>query len=191
MSDEIRSIKIMGGAKEDYLKTGTRRKKQKGGDVPPPAPLSAGANAPSPTISPSDLTPASTGGASIQKVVESEKEHKEHREHKGEKPERMVLLEKKKKSSMILTRKDPRKKRFSGQIGQTRKLRIHMGGLRTRMTRAKSIHRNSESEPINKVLNTLVSAGLIKGGGKEPSEEREKILRGIYRDYLQLRSNSL
>jgi hypothetical protein len=185
MSDEIRSIKIMGGAKEDYLKSGTRRRKQKGGDVPPPAPLSAGANAPSPTISPSDLTPASTGGASIQKAVESEKEHR------AEKPERMVLLEKKKKSSMILTRKDPRKRRVSGQIGQTRKLRIHMGGLRTRMTRAKSIHKNSESEPINKVMSTLVSAGLIKGGGKEPSEEREKILRGIYRDYLQLRSNSL
>jgi hypothetical protein len=103
--------------------------------------------------------------------------------------DKLVLLERKKKGSVILTRKDPRKK-LSGQIGQTRKLRIHMGHLRTRMTRAKDINKRSEREDIGKVVETLVGAGLIKGGGK-PSEERTNILRGIYRDYLQLRSNAL
>jgi hypothetical protein len=181
MPDETKSIQIKGGAMEDYLRTGTRKRKSKnlapshraesqkdsqtgGFDLPPPAPLAAQQSglAPSPV--------ASTGGAA----------------------EKLVLLEKKKKtSSVILTRKDPRKKRLAGQIGQTRKLRIHMGGLRTRMTRAKDIHAKSEKEAISKIVETLHGAGLIKGGGKEPSSEKEKVLRGIYRDYLQLRSNAL
>jgi hypothetical protein len=183
MPDEIRSIQIKGGAAQDYLKIGSGKRKtrstktiQAGGfNAPPPAPPSAGDLAPSPIITPANLvvapqTPASTGGA----------------------VNKLVLLEKKKKgSSVILTRKDPRKKRLAGQIGQTRKLRIHMGGLRSRMTRAKDIHSKSEKEPIEKVLETLEGAGLIKGGGKEPSEEKKKVLRGIYRDYLQLRTNSL
>ncbi len=185
----------MGSAKDDYLKTGTRKRKskvdqraQKGGyDLPPPGPVSDLAPSPiapnipfMPTVIQS--TPASIpslpfapmpsvsgGSASVDKLV---------------------LLERKKKGSVILTRKDPRKKKLSGQIGQTRKLRIHMGHLRNRMTRAKDIHKKSRDEDIENVTKTLMDAGLIKGGGK-PSEERTKLLRGIYRDYLQLRSNAL
>jgi len=188
MSD-IRSIKIMGPAKDDYLKTGTRRrKKQAGGyDAPPPAPASAGDLAPNPVASfPVTSTPSS-GGAKGHTV--QEKTHTMEAKVEGQQGGKLVLLEKKKKSSVILTRKDPRKK-LSGQIGQTRKLRIHMGHLRTRMTRAKDINKRSEREDIGKVVETLVGAGLIKGGGK-PSDERTNILRGIYRDYLQLRSNAL
>ena len=183
MSD-IRSIKIMGPAKDDYLKTGTRRRKTKqagGYDAPPPAPASAGDLAPNPVASLPVTSTPSSGGAKGHTV----QEEKAQEQHGG----KLVLLEKKKKSSVILTRKDPRKK-LSGQIGQTRKLRIHMGHLRTRMTRAKDINKRSEREDIGKVVETLVGAGLIKGGGK-PSEERTNILRGIYRDYLQLRSNAL
>jgi hypothetical protein len=66
-----------------------------------------------------------------------------------------------------------------------------MNGLRSRMTRAKAIHRNSEKEPIKKIMETLEEAGLVKKGGGEPSKEREGVLRGIYRDYLQLRTNAL
>jgi len=181
MSD-IRSIKIMGPAKDDYLKTGTRRKKKQAGgyDAPPPAPASAGDLAPNPVASLPVTSTPSSGGAKPHAVQEKAQE-----QHGG----KLVLLEKKKKGSVILTRKDPRKK-LSGQIGQTRKLRIHMGHLRTRMTRAKDINKRSEREDIGKVVETLVGAGLIKGGGK-PSEERTNILRGIYRDYLQLRSNAL
>jgi hypothetical protein len=184
MRDEIRSIQIKGGAADDYLNIGRKRKtrsrkvEQKGGyDGPPPAPPPSSL-AVSPTILPTDLvvptqtqtqTPASTGGGS----------------------DTVLLLKNKKEgSSVILTRKDPRKKKFAGQIGQTRKLRIHIGGFRTRITRAKDIHRTSQKEPIEHVLTTLQGAGLIKGGGT-PSKEREHILRGIYRDYLQLRTNSL
>lgn len=195
MSD-IRSIKIMGPAKDDYLKTGTRRrKKQAGGyDAPPPAPASAGDLAPNPVASlPVTSTPSSGGAkghAPASNVMASPTSasasaEKVQEQHGG----KLVLLEKKKKGGVILTRKDPRKK-LSGQIGQTRKLRIHMGHLRTRMTRAKDINKRSEREDIGKVVETLVGAGLIKGGGK-PSEERTTILRGIYRDYLQLRSNAL
>jgi hypothetical protein len=191
MSD-IRSIKIMGPAKDDYLKTGTRRrKKQAGGyDAPPPAPASAGDLAPNPVASlPATFqssTPSS-GGAKVHPL--QEKTHPVQERAQEQHGGKLVLLERKKKSSVILTRKDPRKK-LSGQIGQTRKLRIHMGHLRTRMTRAKDINKRSEREDIGKVVETLVGAGLIKGGGK-PSEERTNILRGIYRDYLQLRSNAL
>ena len=189
MSD-IRSIKIMGPAKDDYLKTGTRRrKKQAGGyDAPPPAPASAGDLAPNPVASlPVTSTPSSGGakGHTVEEKTHPVQEAKVQEQHGG----KLVLLEKKKKGGVILTRKDPRKK-LSGQIGQTRKLRIHMGHLRTRMTRAKDINKRSEREDIGKVVETLVGAGLIKGGGK-PSEERTTILRGIYRDYLQLRSNAL
>jgi len=200
----------MGSAKDDYLKTGTRKRKskvdqraQKGGyDLPPPGPVSDLAPspiapiipfmptviqstppsipslpfAPMPSVSGGSTSGGSTSGGSTSGGSTS--------------VDKLVLLERKKKGSVILTRKDPRKKKLSGQIGQTRKLRIHMGHLRNRMTRAKDIHKKSRDEDIENVTKTLMDAGLIKGGGK-PSEERTKLLRGIYRDYLQLRTNAL
>jgi hypothetical protein len=181
--DTIRSVTIRGDAKDHYLKAGTRRRKgHRGGydGPPPPAPSSAGDLAPSPMaelpgiapLPPQSSTPVSSGGANTRK--------------------KLVLLEKKNKApSVLLTQKESRfKKKLSGQIGQTRKVRIHMNGLRSRMTRAKAIHRSSEKEPIKKIMETLEEAGLVKKGG-EPSKEREVVLRGIYRDYLQLRTNAL
>jgi hypothetical protein len=75
---------------------------------------------------------------------------------------------------------------------QTRKVvRIQMGHLRKSMRRAKDIVTESAEKPIKEIEDILVTAGIIRKREGTMSEGKQKTLRGIYRDYLQLRSNAL
>lgn len=75
---------------------------------------------------------------------------------------------------------------------QTRKVvRIQMGHLRKSMKRAKDIVTESAEKPIKEIEDILVTAGIIRKREGTMSEGKQKTLRGIYRDYLQLRSNAL
>lgn len=75
---------------------------------------------------------------------------------------------------------------------QTRKVvRIQMGNLRKSMKRAKDIVTESADKPIGEIEEILVTAGIIRKREGPMSEGKQKTLRGIYRDYLQLRLNAL
>ena len=79
-----------------------------------------------------------------------------------------------------------------GKRPQTRKVvRIQMGHLRKSMKRAKDIVKDSKEKSIAEIEGILSTAGIIRQRGGVMSEGRQKTLRGIYRDYLQLRSNAL
>lgn len=79
-----------------------------------------------------------------------------------------------------------------GKRPQTRKVvRIQMGHLRKSMKRAKDIVKDSKEKSIDEIEGILSTAGIIRQRGGVMSEGRQKTLRGIYRDYLQLRSNAL
>jgi hypothetical protein len=59
------------------------------------------------------------------------------------------------------------------------------------MKRAKDIVKDSKEKSIAEIEGILSTAGIIRQRGGVMSEGRQKTLRGIYRDYLQLRSNAL
>jgi hypothetical protein len=72
----------------------------------------------------------------------------------------------------------------------TRKIRVQLSGLKKRLTRAKSIHKDSQEKSISDIRKTLEEAKLIK-----PATEGKKVpdsmLRDIYKDYLLLRNKAL
>ena len=59
------------------------------------------------------------------------------------------------------------------------------------MKRAKDIVTESADKPIGEIEEILVTAGIIRKREGPMSEGKQKTLRGIYRDYLQLRLNAL
>ena len=77
---------------------------------------------------------------------------------------------------------------------KTRKvIRIQMGNMRKSLHRAKEIVESSKDKPIAEILEILLKAEIIKKKQTETpmSDMKEKLIRGIYRDYLQLRYNAL
>jgi hypothetical protein len=77
---------------------------------------------------------------------------------------------------------------------QTRKVvRIQMHNLRKSIRRAKDIVTESKEKPIEEIEEILSSANIIKKRTTDTpmSEGKQKTIRGIYRDYLQLRLNAL
>jgi hypothetical protein len=77
---------------------------------------------------------------------------------------------------------------------QTRKVvRIQMQNLRKSIRRAKDIVTESKEKPIEEIEEILSSANIIKKRTTDApmSEGKQKTIRGIYRDYLQLRLNAL
>ena len=78
----------------------------------------------------------------------------------------------------------------TSKVRETRKVRVHLSGLKKRLTRAKHISKESSEKPIAAIRKDLEEAKLIKpldGDEKVP----EKILRGLHRDYLLLRNRAL
>jgi hypothetical protein len=100
----------------------------------------------------------------------------------GIKGGKLILSGKKTKSKLILAPPSGKKK--------TRKLRVQLSGMKKRITRAKSIHKESKEKSIDEIRKLLEEAKLIKpaaSGKKVPDE----ILRNIYRDYMLLRGRAL
>jgi len=138
----------------------------KGGEiVPPPAPAAV---EPPPLISVSSVNSASSANAVNAPAKGGARG--------------LQLAPKKEKLALVKHGKRP----------QTRKVvRIQMGHLRKSMKRAKDIVKDSKEKSIAEIEGILSSAGIIRQRGGVMSEGRQKTLRGIYRDYLQLRSNAL
>lgn len=112
--------------------------------------------------------------------------------HGGARSKLVLAPSRKKAKSLILA---PPVKKVKGKKGahQTRKIRVQLGGLKKRMTKAKKIHDDSVTKPIAEVRAVLEKANLVKplDSKSAPSAERDKILRGIYKDYLLLRNKAL
>jgi hypothetical protein len=77
-----------------------------------------------------------------------------------------------------------------GRTLHTRKIRVHLSGLKKRITRAKSIHKDSREKSINEIRVLLEEAKLIKPA-KDGKTVPESVLRDIYKDYMLLRGKAL
>lgn len=109
-----------------------------------------------------------------------------------------IVLEpkKKQKGKLLLAPPSGSKAPLSGQSkrstrsNQTRKIRIGFAGMNKRITRSKSIHRDSKEKSIQEIRTILENAKLVKPA-KDGKSVPEDILRNIYKDYMLLRGKAL
>jgi hypothetical protein len=95
---------------------------------------------------------------------------------------KLILTGKKQKSKLLLAPPSGHKK--------SRKIRVQLTGMKKRITRAKTIHKESKEKSIEEIRKLLEEAKLIKpatSGKKVPDD----MLRNIYRDYMLLRGRAL
>jgi hypothetical protein len=181
---ETRVLRISRDALRGTPKRSTR-KGQKGGydDAP-------GSVIPTPSIIPVNLM---RGGSTLPKqpmpnliAVTPKAEVKKEEvpvepESQPQKGGKLDLAPKKEKLSLV-----------KGKRQHTRKVvKIQMGNLRKSMRRAKDITVDSKEKKIEEIEEILVKAGIIRKREGPMSEGKQKTIRNIYRDYLQLRLNAL
>jgi len=220
MSSEVKQIKITGQAADSYTKPrkGTRKKDQEGGkkaansrsNIPPgpqitshvnvgnAAPLMAKSNtlfgtapqrAGSVPQSPLPLTPATQAAATARTLPPVPALAPVGGGTKKKKLE--LVPAKKKMSRVLLAPPTTASSKFKRSVKTTRKIRMQLGGLKKRFTRAKDISKESRSKSIAEIRTSLEQAKLIKPlkeGSKGPPEG---MLRDIYKDYMMLRNKAL
>ena len=103
---------------------------------------------------------------------------------------KITLAPPKKKRTTAVLLAPPAKKQHRKGVHQTRKIRMQLAGLKTRLTRAKIIHKDSREKSITDVRKLLEEAKLVKPA-KEGKQVPESVLRDIYKDYLLLRNKAL
>jgi len=111
----------------------------------------------------------------------------------GAKKKSLVLAPPKKqtrKSKVHLAPPASKDKKPAQSLKTTRKIRVHLGGLKKRLCRAKTIKNDSRKKPISEIRRTLEEAKLVKpcANGKEVPED---VLRTIFHDYMLLRNRVL
>jgi hypothetical protein len=110
----------------------------------------------------------------------------------GTKKKKLELVPAKKKMSrVLLAPPTTTSSKFRRSVKTTRKIRMQLGGLKKRFTRAKDISKESRSKSITEIRTALEQAKLIKPlkeGSKGPPEG---MLRDIYKDYMMLRNKAL
>jgi len=94
------------------------------------------------------------------------------------------------KSKVHLAPPASKDKKPAQSLKTTRKIRVHLGGLKKRLCRAKTIKHDSRKKPISEIRRTLEEAKLVKPctTGKEVPED---VLRTIFHDYMLLRNRVL
>lgn len=216
LNPNVKAVVIKGGAADDYYKSkglkktsgGKRRitrKIQHGGDEPPSPSININMRAAKPMLNAVQIT---KGGGSVSSAITLP----------GTQPQipvpntpaniaakeagtitapisppntitppkqeggKLILAGKKSKSKLILAPPSGHKK--------SRKIRVQLTGMKKRLTRAKSIHKESKEKSIDEIRKILEEAKLIKpssSGKKVPDD----MLRNIYRDYMLLRGKAL
>ena len=189
MENNNKQIQITGNAAEVQLGGGKRRRsrkadgnadvtkaagqqtrKQVGGtadQAPAPVPVAV-APQPAPTtgakIYPEQSVPAPAlqGGAKTKVILEPAKKHAAHLA-------------------------PPAHKKKPNQTRKARKIRVSLTGLGKRMTRHKTIQKESRAVSLDEIKKTLVAAKLIKMESKAP----ESMLRTMYADYQTLKKMAL
>ena len=182
---ETRVLKISQDAFKGTKRTSRKfTKPQKGGydDAPPPGISTASLPAQPPLIAVTSASASASAPASLATATPTP--------HAGGTRKPLQLIPKKEKLTLVKSKRSSDKKGHS----QTRKVvRIQMGNLRKSLRRAKDIVSQSKEKPIEEIEEILTTAGIIRKRTSETpmSEGKKNTLRGIYRDYLQLRLNAL
>jgi hypothetical protein len=141
--------------------------------VPLPSAGSAGSSVPPPTtVPPASAAPGQIGGAKKKSLVLAP-------------PKKQT-----RKSKVHLAPPASKDKKPAHNLKTTRKIRVHLGGLKKRLCRAKTIKHDSRKKPISEIRRTLEEAKLVKpcANGKEVPED---VLRTIFHDYMLLRNRVL
>lgn len=103
---------------------------------------------------------------------------------------KVVLGAKKTKKAKVLLA-PPSGKRKVASVAKTRKIRVALSGLKKRLTKQKTITKDSREKPIAEVRKLLEEAKLIKPVAEGKTGPPESVLRDIYKDYLLLRNRAL
>jgi hypothetical protein len=189
---ETRVLKISQDAFKGTKRTSRKfTKPQKGGydDAPPPGISTASLPPPPPLIAVTSAT-ASAAASAAASTAATATATATPTPHAGGTRKPLQLIPKKEKLTLVKSKRSLDKKGHS----QTRKVvRIQMGNLRKSLRRAKDIVSQSKEKPIEEIEEILTTAGIIRKRTSETpmSEGKKNTLRGIYRDYLQLRLNAL
>jgi hypothetical protein len=205
MADTIKKFRITGEAakslasESEPTKTRRRGRQQRGGQAPvqvsrsdapsftplPPAAASLPAPVTAPATPPATVAPPQEqhGGRKDVKVILDKTNHKTRKLILA--PKKVIKLppgplargtgEAVKKHSHAKTQK------------VARRIRVSVSGLNKRVNRAKTIKKESQVMPIEKLKKELETAGLIKTGSKAP----ETILRQMYTDFQVLKQRAL
>lgn len=202
MADTIKKFRITGEAAKSLVseseptKTRRRGRQQRGGqapvqvsrlDAPSFTPLpSAPAPAPAPAAPAASLPVAPVeqhGGRKDVKVILDKTNHKTRKLILA--PKKVIKLP----PGPLAKGTGEAVKKYSHAKTQkvARRIRVSVSGLNKRVNRAKTIKKESQVMPIEKLKKELETAGLIKTGSKAP----ETILRQMYTDFQVLKQRAL
>lgn len=179
MSEEFKTVRLLGAAAADLTGKKTRRKRKGGASNAGSTDTSTWLKYPEgpvpPRIVPSTGPSMNTGLTVGGKITKLEKPEPEK---KPETPDtRQIRVELKHKKKVHLNPKKPEVQKQK----KTKKVRKVTIGLRTfhrRITRAKKLHKKMKDLPLDKLREKLVKDGLIKATSKAP----ESVLRQIASD---------
>lgn len=196
MADTIKKFRITGEAAKSLVseseptKTRRRGRQQKGGQAPvqvsrldapafTPLPLPAAPAAPVAPVAPVEQH----GGRKDVKVILDKTNHKTRKLILA--PKKVIKLP----PGPLAKGTGEAVKKYSHAKTQkvARRIRVSVSGLNKRVNRAKTIKKESQVMPIEKLKKELETAGLIKTGSKAP----ETILRQMYTDFQVLKQRAL
>ena len=104
---------------------------------------------------------------------------------------KLVLGQKKTKKAKLLLAPPSGKRKAHSSVAKTRKIRVQLSGLKKRITKQKTIAKDSREKPIAEVRKLLEEARLIKPVADGKTGPPDSVLRDIYKDYLLLRNRAL
>jgi hypothetical protein len=197
MADTVKKFRITGEAAKSLMSETKTRRRQRGGAAPVQVTRSdAAAFTPLPTapvVKP--YVPASTAALPVANVPVKQdggrRDVKVILEKSKNKTRKLILAPKKViklPSGPLQTTGSERKKSSHTKTQKvSRRIRVSVSALNKRVNRAKTIKKESQVMPIEKLKKELETAGLIKAGSKAP----ETILRQMYTDFQVLKQRAL
>jgi hypothetical protein len=103
----------------------------------------------------------------------------------------VILGQKKSRKAKLLLTPPSGKRKAHAPVTKTRKIRVQLSGLKKRITKQKTITKDSREKPIAEVRKLLEEARLIKPLAEGKQGPPDSVLRDIYKDYLLLRNRAL
>ena len=198
MGDNIKKFRITGEAAKSLMsetKTRRRVKLQKGGEAPVQVTRSdAPSFTPMPVVTPVKPVVNAPVPAPVAPVLQEQ--------HGGKRDVKVILDKSNNKTRKLILAPKKVIKLPPGPLQSTgaapkkhpaktqkvaRRIRVSVSGLNKRVNRAKTIKKESQVMPIEKLKKELETAGLIKTGSKAP----ETILRQMYTDFQVLKQRAL
>jgi hypothetical protein len=199
MADTVKKFRITGEAAKSLMsetKTRRRVKLQKGGEAPVQVTRSdVPSFTPMPVVTPVKPVVNAPMPAPVAPVLQEQ--------HGGKRDVKVILDKSNNKTRKLILAPKKVIKLPPGPLQSTgtsvpkkhpaktqkvaRRIRVSVSGLNKRVNRAKTIKKESQVMPIEKLKKELETAGLIKAGSKAP----ETILRQMYTDFQVLKQRAL